>query len=139
MKLKKEISAFAKAQVSAFAGGIIDFLIMLIAVEYFHLHYVIGIAAGGIIGALVNFTINRIWSFDSVDDSAIVQMRKFILVVIGSIVLKSAGTSLLTEGVQLDYRLSRLITDLIVSLGFNYSLQRLWVFKKGSLSVSKDL
>ena len=129
MAVIKEAKAFGKAQVSAFAGGLVDYLLMLICVEWLHTHYITGIIFGGIIGAIVNYSINRYWSFAGIKQGFQQQIGKFIFVVIGSILLKSGGTSLLTEVFQIDYKVSRLITDAIVSFGFNYVLQRYWVFR----------
>ncbi len=129
MAVLKEAKAFGKAQISAFVGGVVDYLLMLICVEWFHTHYITGIIVGGFIGAVVNYSINRYWSFAGHKQGAQQQIGKFILVVIGSILLKSGGTTLLTEVFHIDYKISRLITDAIVSLGFNYVLQRYWVFR----------
>jgi len=125
-----EAKAFSKAQASAFIGGVVDYVVMLLCVEVFSSHYVTGIIVGGIVGAFVNYAINRYWSFRGSHESARQQIGKFVVVVVGSILLKSAGTSLLTEWMSIDYRISRLITDGLVSLVFNYTLQRWWVFKK---------
>lgn len=129
MAIKKEAKAFGKAQISAFLGGVVDYLIMLICVELLDTHYVTGIIFGGIIGAIVNYSINRYWSFAGNKQAAQQQIGKFVLVVIGSILLKSGGTTLLTEAFYIDYKVSRLITDAVVSFGFNYVLQRYWVFR----------
>ena len=53
-----------------------------------------------------------------------------LLIVLGSVLLKSGGTYLITNLINLDYKISRIITDLIVSLAFNYTLQTYWVFNK---------
>jgi len=128
-----EIYAFLKAQVSAFVGGIVDFLIMIAAVELAGFHYIHGIILGGIIGALVNYSINRHWAFSTAGSNEVKsELSKFFIVVLGSIALKSLGTHLLTQGLQLDYRLSRIIVDALVCFGFNYSLHRLWVFKSST-------
>ena len=82
------------------------------------------------LGAVVNFSLNRYWTFKKRDVSKFRQLRKFIVVVAGSIALKTSGTYLLTELLHLDYRISRLCVDAVVSLAFNYTLQRYWVFKK---------
>ncbi len=129
-KISQEINAFGKAQVSAFTGGVVDYLVMVAAVEIFHVSYIYGIVIGGIIGAIVNYSINHSWTFkssaSSVDSS---QILKFAFTVIGSISLKSAGTYLFVNWLGLDYKLARIIVDAFVSFGFNYTLQRLWVFK----------
>ena len=65
MKYKEPIKIFAKAQASAFIGGIVDYLTMIAFTELFHIHYTISIAIGGIIGAIVNFSINKYWTYQA--------------------------------------------------------------------------
>lgn len=122
---------FFKAQLSAFTGGIVDILTMIFCTEVMGVHYTLSIALGGIVGALVNFSINRNWTFKTNtqrNGSIDRQLFRFCIVVGGSILLKSTGTFGLTESLKIDYRLSRILTDIVVSLGFNYTLQKHWVF-----------
>jgi putative flippase GtrA len=132
--MRKNILTFSKAQLSAFVGGVIDYLIMVFVTEAFHVPYTISIVIGGIIGAIVNFNLNKMWTFNTKDipyrNSINVQVLKFTLVALNSILLKTTGTYLLTKCVGLDYKISRLFIDLFVSLLFNYSLQKFWVFRK---------
>jgi putative flippase GtrA len=132
--LFKELYVFGKAQLSAFIGGLVDYLIMIFITEVFGIHYTISIGISGIIGAIVNFSLNRRWSFQAKNiryrHSHTIQISRFILVVINSIVLKSAGTFLFTTWLNIDYKISRIMTEIIVSLLFNYTLQRHWVFRK---------
>ncbi|MGB9686074.1 MAG: GtrA family protein [Rectinema subterraneum] len=65
MNAARIMAGFAKAQVSAFLGGVVDYSVMILFVQLFHIHYTIAIIAGGIVGAAVNFAINRYWSFYS--------------------------------------------------------------------------
>ena len=128
-----KIFVFAKAQISAFIGGMTDYGIMVFFTEVFHVHYTISIAIGGVIGAVVNFSLNRRWTFHSKNlpykNSINKQMIKFVLVVINSILLKSSGTYLVTTFLRIDYKISRIIVDLVVSIALNYNLQKYWVFK----------
>jgi len=134
VKMLDRLLTFSKAQVSAFVGGIIDYLIMIFCTEVFHIHYTISIVIGGIIGAIVNFSVNKFWTFHSKEipyvNSKWEQLVKFILVAINSIFLKSSGTFIVTTFLRLDYKISRIFIDLVVSLCINYTLQRYWVFKK---------
>lgn len=129
---KLQILVFLKAQASAFIGGISDYLIMIACTELLGIHYTISIVIGGILGAVVNFSINRTWTYKASDGHLNLQLIKFILVVLGSIGLKSGGTYLVTNFLKIDYKISRIIVDLFVSLGFNYTLQTYWVFRKKS-------
>ena len=121
---------FGKAQASAFVGGMFDYAIMIVLTEYGHIFYTKSIIISGLFGAVINFSLTRYWTFKNRDESKRRQLRKFIFVVMGSIALKSSGTYLLTELIGLDYKISRLCVDAIVSLGFNFTLQKYWVFKK---------
>ena len=133
--IKKPVAVFARAQLSSVAGGMTDYFVMLLFTEGAGIHYTVSILLSGSIGAIVNFSINRYWTFRSHDAAALPagpQLIRFGLMVCGSILLKSAGTFLLTQYFLTDYRINRLIVDLCVSLGFNYTLQSYWVFKKRS-------
>jgi putative flippase GtrA len=128
------ILVFVKAQISAFTGGIADYLLMIYFTEVFNLHYTISIVIGGIVGAMVNFQLNKRWTFRSkkipYKQSGTKQMLKFIFVVLNSILLKVTGTYMFTTYFKIDYYISRVMTDMAVSLAFNYTLQKLWVFQK---------
>lgn len=130
---KKSIFVFGKAQLSAFIGGICDWIIFLICVKS-GIHYTISIWISGFLGALVNFSLNKYWTYHANEENISNQLFKFYFVVIGSVALKSVGTFMMTEGLSLDCRISRLVVDLVVSLGYNYTLQRFWVFR-----INKDL
>lgn len=133
---KFKVYSFAKAQFSAFTGGVVDYAVMLVCTEIFKVHYTISIAIGGIIGAVINFFLNRFWTFTPPSGDFQIplqrQLLRFIPVVCGSILLKSSGTFLLTHTSKVDYKISRLVVELMVSLGFNYLLQKKWVFKHKS-------
>ncbi|HLP20314.1 MAG TPA: GtrA family protein [Chitinophagales bacterium] len=126
----QSVYTFAKAQASAFIGGLFDYGLMILLTEYGHLHYTKSIVISGMFGAIVNFSLNRYWTFKAHDVSKRTQLAKFVVVVLGSIALKSSGTYMLTELLHLDYKISRLCIDAVVSLGFNFTLQKYWVFKK---------
>lgn len=137
---KKTVVEFLKAQLSAFSGGILDYLVMVFCTEVLHIHYTISIAIGGIIGAVLNFSVNRYWTFNRNNASTSpvgMQLVKFIFVVAGSIALKSSGTYLFTNWLKLDYKITRIIVDIIVSLSFNYVLQKYWVFRKPKIAESQ--
>lgn len=141
MSKMKSVFVFAKAQMSAFTGGLLDYSVMIFCTEILHIHYTISIAIGGVIGAVLNFSVNRYWTFN--DNKAHhlpvgTQLIKFIFVVAGSIALKSSGTYLFTNWWKLDYKITRIIVDIIVSLGFNYVLQKYWVFRKPAVKAFQE-
>jgi putative flippase GtrA len=130
----KQLIIFFKAQLSAFIGGLCDYGIMICLTEFAGVHYTTSIAIACILGAVVNFSLNKTWSFYSQNKaykfSGTQQLARFIFVLASSILLKISGTYLLTSFAGIDYKISRIITDIIVSLCYNYVLQRFWVFIK---------
>jgi len=137
MLKKKNIFVFGKAQLSAFIGGGFDFCVMVFCKEVLHFNLKESIWISGLLGALVNFSLNKYWTYKSKEENLYIQLLKFFVVVLGSIALKSFGTHLLTFNAHLDYKISRLIVDLVVSLGYNYTLQKFWVFKEPQKKVEK--
>ncbi|MGJ1287147.1 GtrA family protein [Sphingobacterium spiritivorum] len=127
--MKQKIGAFIKAQASAFIGGAFDYGVMVFCKEVIGIDVKNAIRISGSLGAVVNFTLNRYWAFKKSDSPVGNQIWKFILVVLGSIFLKSEGTPLVSNLLHIDYKIGRLAVEVIVSLGFNYPLQRFWVFK----------
>lgn len=138
----EKLFVFTKAQISCGVGGIIDYITMILCTELLGIHYTISIVIGGTIGAFINFSINKSWAFQSKADSYKYSYRsqliRFTLVALNSIALKSAGTYYFTTVHHIDYEFSRIITDLIVSLAINYTLQRKWVFKKERTSLKAE-
>jgi putative flippase GtrA len=110
-----------------------DYLIMIALTEMAGFHYSFSIIVSGLIGALINFSLNKYWAFTSQGSKHSPigkELTRFILVVAGSILLKSSGTFIITSTLNVDYRFSRLFVELLVSYGFNYILLRHWVFKQ---------
>ncbi|MGJ1452134.1 GtrA family protein [Sphingobacterium spiritivorum] len=117
--MKQKIGAFIKAQASAFIGGAFDYGVMVFCKEVIGIDVKNAIRISGSLGAVVNFTLNRYWAFKKSDSPVGNQIWKFILVVLGSIFLKSEGTPLVSNLLHIDYKIGRLAVELIVSLGFN--------------------
>lgn len=136
--LRSLILNFSIAQVSAGAGSVVDYGLMIASHQLLGLPLFWAIALGGTVGAVINFTLNRYWTFRSKDSSVHYstglsrQVLRFALTVLGSILLKYLGTYSLERYAAIDYKLGKLIADLFVSVLFNYTLQRFWVFRKSA-------
>ncbi|WP_312696817.1 MULTISPECIES: GtrA family protein [Sphingobacterium] len=128
--MSDKLRVFLRAQLSAFIGGLSDFGIYTFCYTVLKFTAPFSNVVSGSLGAIVNFTINRYWSFGNTEKSIGSQLWKFIIVVVGSITLKSLGIHVLVDIWHLHFLLSKLIVEIIVSLGFNYTLQRFWVFKQ---------
>ncbi|MDB5119135.1 MAG: polysaccharide biosynthesis protein GtrA [Sphingobacteriales bacterium] len=129
---KNALFIFAKAQTVSFIGGLADYALMISLTEWAHIHYTISIMISGIIGALINFNLNRSWTYMSDRFYATTmanQLVKFSFVVAVSIASKSFGTYLLTSRFAINYKISRLMVELLVCYAFNFPLMKYWVFK----------
>ena len=120
---------FLKAQASAFLGAALDYLVMLSLTEWGGMPYRSSIIVGGLAGAVVNFTINKYWTFHAKQSPAL-QLPRFAVLVICSVLLKSNGTYVITELFGTNYKVSRLFMDALVAFGFNYPMQKYWVFER---------
>ena len=129
-----ELKTMSKAQLSALIGGSVDYISMIYITDYLHVYFAYSIIISGFIGALVNFTLNRNWSFKekrrNYSDPLISQVLKFIPVVLNSVLLKSVITYSIVRYLFINYKIARILTDIIVSVAVNYPLQKVWVFKK---------
>jgi len=122
------LKVFLKAQLSAFVGGMLDLGIYTFCYKTLGIAAPFSNAVGGGLGAVANFTLNRYWSFSAARASVGKQLWRFVLVVLGSILLKSSGVYLLVDVWDGHYLISKLLAEIVVSLGFNFFLQRYWVF-----------
>ena len=80
-----KLKEFLKAQLSAFLGGMTDLGIYSFCYKVLNISAPFSNAISGSLGAIVNFLINRYWSFNNQKTPIANQLWKFILVVIGSI------------------------------------------------------
>lgn len=119
---------FYRAQVSSLLATGVDFSLTISAVQLANVNYVIAAGIGALAGALVNFGFNRYWSFEVARHSAKQQGFRYGLVWTGSILLNISGLYLLTDFLSINYILSKILVAVIVGLGFNYTLQRSYVF-----------
>lgn len=124
------MKTFLKAQLSAFTGAVVDYSCMILLTEVFGIFYIYSIIISGVIGAIVNFYINRYWSFHAETGKQYKQLLRFSFVVLGSVLMKSYGTHFLTTISGIDYKITRLMVDAVVAFGFNYPLQKYWIFNK---------
>ena len=60
----QSFKTFLRVQFSSFTGSMFDFALMIFLTEMFHIYYVISASLGAILGAVVNFNINRYWAFN---------------------------------------------------------------------------
>lgn len=114
----------------------LDFGVLLLLVEVFHVYYVIATFCGTVAGATSNFLINRVWSFEATNRTshghARWQLVRFLPVQAGSSGLQTLGVWGFTERAHLPYLGSKLVVAVLVYILWNYPMNRWFVFRKFS-------
>jgi putative flippase GtrA len=122
--------------VTSLCTTVLDFGVLTGAVELFHVNYVVATWMGTVVGSLSNFSINKRWAFRGSPLGLRRQLLRFLLVQAGSSALQTLGVWLLTRFGGLPYLGSKTVIAALVALGWNYPLNRYFVFAKHKGDVS---
>jgi putative flippase GtrA len=106
----------------------VDYSVMVAAVELGGVGPVLATAIGAFAGAVANFTMNRRFTYHAVDVRVRSQAWRYALVSAASLGLNVAGEYLFHQVLGVQYVAARAVTSVIVSNGWNYPLQRYFVF-----------
>lgn len=128
-KLKQELCIFSKAQLSAFAATLDDFLTTVLLAEVAGLWYVFATFTGAVTGGVLNCAVNYRWVFPSQGADKCQVALRYLLVWCGSIGLNTLLTWLLTELSGQYFVYSKVAAAILVGILWNYQLQRRWVYK----------
>lgn len=119
---------FIKAQLSAILATLVDWLITFTLGELEVLPVLYAGIAGAVGGGIFNFTVNRIWAFNSRNEKVSRQMMKYILIWLGYLTLFTFGYYLLTDPLQIDYMLAKVGLSVFLGVTYNFLLHKYFVF-----------
>lgn len=140
---KGGIFTFIRAQFSSQVSSLADYAVSLTLVNVFSMFFGYATFFGNVTGGIVNCIVNYKWTFKAqgskVKDVAI----KYILVWIVNLFLNTQGTILATGLIENWltpenmptiiannlFLVPKIIVSLIVGFGWNYNMQRLFVYK----------
>lgn len=114
--------------ISAIVATAGDFVAYYCLVNYAGMTPGVSTAIGCGFGAVINFTMNRIWTFGS-KSPPISQMARYAFVSFTSALLNAGGVTVLLLVPSAEYRVAWLLVRLAVFLAWNFPLQRDYVFK----------
>jgi len=120
---------FIKAQLNSVISTLVDFVVTLLLAEVFGLWYLGSSICGALAGGICNFILGRSWVFNARGAKVQAQLLRYVLVWAGSIFLNTAGLWLFTEIFGIRYILSKIIITVAVGIGYNFVLQKTFVFK----------
>jgi putative flippase GtrA len=113
-----------------------DYVLMVTCVEVGHLRPVTATVVGACAGALTNFSLNRGFTYRATGAAFLRHIWRYALVSTTSLGLNAAGEALFNGVLGVQYLIARVITSVIVSNGWNYPMQRFFVFSAGRLAPS---
>jgi phosphatidylglycerophosphate synthase/putative flippase GtrA len=124
---KRTIGQAWRNVVSGVVATAVDFGVVLAVVSVFLWSPVLGTALGCLVGGVVNFTMNRIWTFKSKGPKK-QQMWRYTFVSLSSALLNSGGVAVMLLLPDIDYRIGWLVVRVAVYAAWNFPLHRDYVF-----------
>jgi len=121
-------TTFFKAQASSIISTFFDLLITVVCKEFLGFWYVIASFTGTFAGGAINFALGRRWVFDSRHKKVPVQLVKYLITWGGNMLLTTFGVFVVTHYCGISYFISKIIVAIIVGIGYNYMLQKKFVF-----------
>jgi putative flippase GtrA len=116
-------------QLASVVSTLVDFTTMTLVVELAFGSAVAGTLAGAAVGAITNFNIGRLWIFDARRGLVLPQAARYAVVSGASAGLNALGEFVLHERFGVQYLLARIIVSVMVSLLWNFPMQRSFVFR----------
>jgi putative flippase GtrA len=118
---------------SSLGAAVVDFGSMVTSVELLGVSPVLATVIGAALGAMTNFLLGRNWTYRRArrpgPKGIQMQMVRYLMTALVSLGLNATGEHLFVNVLHVQYVLGRVITAVIVSNGWNYPMQRFFVFR----------
>jgi putative flippase GtrA len=130
---------FWRSLLTSLFTTVLDFGTLVGLTELAGINYVVSTWIGTVVGSLSNFGINKAWAFSAREAPMAPAFGRFLVVQAGASALHTAGVWILTRFGRLPYPVSKLVVAAAVYLGWNYPLNRWFVFNpRHRTSVAAD-
>lgn len=130
----RHLQRFVRFAVVGAFGTAAHYALLLALVEILGADPVVGSVAGFLLGALVNYTLNRRWVFRS-DREHLEALPRFLAVAGMGLVGNSTLMALLVGMGELHYLLAQILTTSLL-LVWHYVANALWTFRKRPSAVA---
>lgn len=120
---------FIKANIASIISSFCDFLITIAITEFLDYDPFWASITGTVSGGIINFIIGRYWVFEVHHLNVYHQGRRYFIIWAGNLILNAMGMYWFLKILGLKYILAKLITAVIIAVGYNYPLQKRYVFK----------
>src|SRR5579872_3093844 len=118
---------FTKAQIASIIATGVDFGVTFLLLRFTGVFVVACGAAGTLCGGATHFLISRNWVFQAQEGRWAAQLNRYVLVWVGNFLLNVSGLWLLTHYTGLNGMLAKVLTAVLVAIGYNYVLQKRFV------------
>jgi putative flippase GtrA len=125
---RRWLALIGRHQVGSIVATTVDFTTMILLVELARLSPVLGTALGATAGAVTNFTMGRHWIFAAAGGALAPQAVRYALVSGASAGWNTLGEHVLYDLAGVRYVAARTMVAIVVSLVWNFPLQRWFVF-----------
>jgi putative flippase GtrA len=119
---------FLKANIASLVASACDYLVTIIAVQFFSVNVVIAGITGTVCGGIIHFIMGRHWVFVANKTKASGQVKKYLFVWLGNLVLNATGMYIFTK-LGVNYIVTKVVTSILVAVAYNYPVQKGYVFK----------
>jgi putative flippase GtrA len=123
------MKTFLKVNIAAILASLGDLLFTFLLKYVGHLDAVLASIIGTILGGIINFLIGRIWVFKTSQSNFSEQGKKYFLIWLGNLLLNASGVYILIKLMGMQYLFAKMATAITVAIGYNYPLQKSYVFK----------
>ena len=123
------MKTFIKVNTAAIIATIIDFGFTFFLKQIVQIDAVLASIFGTILGGIINFIIGRTWVFNTPEVPFIQQGKRYFITWIGNLLLNASGVYILIKIIGVQYLFAKMATAITVAIGYNYPLQKKYVFK----------
>jgi len=121
---------FQRAWVASAVATAIDYGTFTVLVEVVGIYTGTSRALGALLGAITNFTLNKLYTFKTRENSVLVEVPRYAAISLTSLLLNTVGVILLTEGLRWNPLIAAALVGVLVSLCWNLPLHRVFVFRE---------
>ncbi len=128
---EEELSGwFQRAWIASAIATAVDYGTFTILVEVVGIYTGTSRALGALLGAITNFTLNKLYTFKTRDNSVLGEVPRYAAISLTSLLLNTVGVILLTEGLRWNPLIAAAVVGIGVSLCWNLPLHRIFVFRE---------
>ena len=121
---------FGRAWLASAAASVVDYgSFFILILPFAGVPYGTATATGAFLGAITNFTINKLWTFRTHKTPIWVEAPRYAAISLTSLLFNTAGVVTLADGLKWNPGLARILVGLVVSLAWNLPLHRWFVFR----------